>query len=178
MTILRCSAQLLRRISPATLDATSSESPSGRLGDWYARIVNARPRHLVLCTSERTLLSVVVPVAPQDRLLDRFIAAAQRRIDQIDAPAVARMRERAALADVWIGRSTNRAVIGTMNQFAYAVDAWLDDHSSEDLEGLGQWLCDTPCSALRTDWPWLEAQVLLTESERLDGRGAGGPWYM
>lgn len=165
MTHLRCSAQLLRRIGPVTTEQMHADSPPGRLGDWYARIVATRPRHLVLCTNERTLLSVVVPLVPRDGLVDRFVAAAQHRIGQIDAPAAARMQERAALADVQIGRCTNRSVIGTMNQFAFAVELWLDDHSSQDLEGLGEWLCDTPCSALRTDWPWMEAQLLLRERD-------------
>lgn len=137
-----------------------------------------RPRHLVLCTNERTLLSVVVPLVPRDGLVERFVAAAQRRIDQIDAPAVVRMRERAALADLRIGRCTNRSVIGTMNQFAHVVEDWLYDHSSPDLEGLGQWLCDMPCSALRTHWPWLEAQLLLAECDRPGAHGADAMWYM
>lgn len=156
----------------------SPDSTPGRLGDWYARIVATRPRHLVLCTNEHTLLSVVVPLVPRDRLLDRFVAAAQHRIDQIDAPASIRMRERSALVGVRVGRCTNRSVIGTMNQFAYAVEAWLYDHSSQDLETLGLWLCDTPCSALRTDWPWLEAQVLLAENEHRGAPGTKASWYM
>lgn len=178
MTLLRCSAQLLRRFAPVVPTGESPDSAPGRLGDWYARIVATRPRHLVLCTNEHTLLSVVVPLVPRDRLLDRFVAAAQHRIDQIDAPASIRMRERSALVGVRVGRCTNRSVIGTMNQFAYAVEAWLYDHSSQDLETLGLWLCDTPCSALRTDWPWLEAQVLLAENEHRGAPGTKASWYM
>ena len=112
MTTLRCSAQLLRRLAPVATEV----SPSGQLGDWYARIVATRPRHLVLCTNERSLLCVVVPLAPQHTLLDRFVEAAQHRINQIAAPAHARMKERAALADVRLGRATNRSVIGSNSE--------------------------------------------------------------
>jgi len=157
MTTLRCSAQLLRRMGPVATEV----SPSGQLGDWYARIVATRPRHLVLCTNERSLLCVVVPLAPQHTLLDRFVEAAQHRINQIAAPAHARMKERAALADVRLGRATNRSVIGSMNEFTYAIDAWFEDRSGDDLEALGLWLCDTPCSPLSTAWPWREAELLL-----------------
>src|SRR5665213_3848305 len=115
MTTLRCSAQLLRRFGPVAADV----SASGQLGDWYARIVATRPRHLVLCTNERSLLCVVIPLAPQHQLLDRFVAAAQNRISQIPASASALMKERTALADVRIGRATSRSVIGSMTQFAY-----------------------------------------------------------
>jgi hypothetical protein len=159
MTTLRCSAQLLRRLGPLR----GAEVPaSGQLGDWYARIVATRPRHLVLCTNECSLLCVVIPLAPQHQLLDRFVEAAQHRINQIAAPADARMKERAALADVHLGRATNRSVIGSMNEFTYAIDAWFAHRAGDDLEALGLWLCDTPCSPLPTTWPWREAELLLT----------------
>ena len=164
MTTLRCSAQLLRRLGAVPSDA----APSGQLGDWYARIVRTRPRHLALCTNERTLLCVVIPLAPQNQLLERFVAAAQNRISQISAPATARMNECTALADVCIGRATNRSVIGSMNEFAYAIDAWFEHGSDYDLEALGLWLCDTPCFPLRTTWPWREAEQLLTETVSTD----------
>ena len=129
MTTLRCSAQLLRRLGPLR----GAEVPaSGQLGDWYARIVATRPRHLVLCTNECSLLCVVIPLAPQRQLLDRFVEAAQHRINQIPAPADARMKERAALADVQVGRATNRSVIGGMNEFTYAIDAWFAHRSGDD----------------------------------------------
>lgn len=177
MTLLRCSAQLLRYIAPA-VGPEPSGPPPGRLGDWYARIVATRRQKLVLCTNERSFLSVVVPLTPQERLLDRFVMAARHRIDQIDAPVAVRTRERDALADIHIGRCTNRSVIGTMNQFGYAIGDWRDDHASPDLEALGQWLCDTPCSALRTAWPWLEAQILLTDRSGTSGvKGTRGRGY-
>ena len=132
------------------------------LGDWYAKIVATRPKHLVLCTNERTLLCVVVALAPQDGLLDRFAAAAQHRINQIPAPGAVRLTERGAAAEVRVGRATSRSVLSSMNQFGYAVDAWLENRPADDLEALGLWLCDTPCSPLKTHWPWLEAELLLT----------------
>lgn len=68
----------------------------------------------------------------------------------------------AAFSEVRVGRATNRSVIGSMTQFAYAVDAWMQGKDPADLDALGWWLCDTPCSPLKTHWPWLEAELLLT----------------
>lgn len=168
MTTLRCSAQLLRRLGTPASDAL----PSGRLGDWYAKIVATRPRHLVLCTNERSLLCVVVPLAPQATLLSRFSAAAQARISQLPVAAKLRLAEISALAQPRLGRATNRSVIGSMIQFGYAVESWLERPLTDrvdDLDALGLWLCDTPCSPLKCVWPWLEAEYLLTgvvEQER------------
>jgi hypothetical protein len=116
----------------------------------------------VLCTNERSLLCIVVPLAPRNRLQERFAAAARHRIGQIPAPRALVQAEAAALDDVRVGRATSRSVLATMNQFGYSVEAWLETRPPEDLEALGLWLCDTPCSALTTYWPWLEAELLLT----------------
>jgi hypothetical protein len=156
---LRCTTQLRRRLGVVEQDDVT---PSGVLGDWYAKIVTTRPRHLVLCTNERTLLCVVTPLAPQSDLSARFAAAAQHRINQVPAPAALRLTEVGALAAVRVGRATSRSVLSSMNQFGYAIEAWLERRPAEDLEALGLWLCDTPCSPLRTHWPWLEAELLLT----------------
>lgn len=155
---LRCVSSLLRRLGSSDPDAP----PSGRLGDWYAKVVATRPRRLVLCTNERTLLCVVIPQAPQDRLRERFAAAVRTRLDQIPAPPAARLAEIGALTEVRLGRATNRSVLSSMTQFAFAVAAWLEERPADDLESLGLWLCDTPCSPLETHWPWLEAELLLT----------------
>lgn len=159
MITLRCTTQLRQRLGAAETD---DAAPSGVLGDWYAKIVATRPRHLVLCTNERTLLCVVVPLAPQNELRERFAVAAQHRINQIPVPAAVRLAELGAVAAVRVGRATSRSVLSSMNQFSYAVEAWLENRPTDDLEALGLWLCDTPCSPLKTHWPWLEAELLLT----------------
>ena len=69
-----------------------------------------------------------------------------------------------ALTNVHLGRATNRSVLGSMREFGYAVQSWLETRSADDLDALGLWLCDTPCSPLQTHWPWLEAELLLAGS--------------
>jgi hypothetical protein len=49
-----------------------------------------------------------------------------------------------------------------MTHLGFAVEAWLEAGRPLDLEALGLWLSDTPCSPLTTHWPWLEAELLLT----------------
>lgn len=135
---------------------------TGKLGDWYARPMFGKPRHLVLCTNERSLLCVVVPLAPSAGLGRRFSEAAMERIKQIPAPLEALGLEFDALNAVQYGRSVSRSVISTMNQFMYSAEAWLDSRPDGDLNELGLWLCDTPCTAIATTWPWLQAELLLT----------------
>jgi hypothetical protein len=163
---LRCVSSLLRRFGPPDPEAP----PTGRLGDWYAKPVAARPRHLVLCTNERTLLSVVIPRAPERHLRERFALAAEARLRQIPAPADVLRTEVGALTEVRLGRATSRSVLSSMTHFGHAVGAWLAERGADDLEALGLWLCDTPCFPLATHWPWLEAELLLTGGVAPDRR--------
>ncbi len=158
MVTLRCTATLLKRLGAPLPDAPTT----GRLGDWYARPIFAKARHVVLCTNERSLLCVVVPLAPSTDLLPRFREAAMNRVKQIAAPLDVLGMEFEALHTVQSGRSISRSVISTMNQFTYSAESWLNDTPLGDLEELGLWLCDTPCTAIPTTWPWLQAELLLT----------------
>jgi hypothetical protein len=105
-----------------------------------------------------------VPLAPHSQLVDRFVTAARARLNQIPVAPALLLAEVESLTDVHLGRATSRSVLGSMRQFGYAVDAWLETRSADDLEAMGLWLCDTPCSPLQTHWPWLEAELLLAGS--------------
>ena len=161
MITLRCTASLLKQLGGET---TPGVTPSARLGDWDARLVATRPKHLVLCTNERTLLSVVVPFAPATTLRSRFAAAAARLIRLIPASSDIVTEEIVALADIQLGRAHDRSVRSSMTHFGYAVATWLANERPLDLDELSLWLCDTPCFPLQTKWPWLEAELVLTGS--------------
>ena len=157
MVTLRGTAGLLSRLH----QPLAEDSPTGVLGDWYAKVIVVRPRVLVLCVNERSLLSVVVPLAPASGLLDRFVAAASQRIDQVEVDPSKRRAEIEALIPSRVGRTKRRSVLSSLNHFAFAAQDWLAEDPNGDLEALGRWLCDTPCFPLRTTWPWTEAQMLL-----------------
>ena len=167
MVMLRCSQSLLKRLRRPIEDKPATSC----LGDWYARPIFAKPRHVVLCTNERSLLCFVIPLAPIVDFIDRFRTAATHRIRQIPAPPELLDGEQAMLAEVSPGRARSRSVISTMNHFTYGAKFWLDERPDGDLEELGLWLCDTPCSAISTDWPWLEAELALTGSIAPGRRG-------
>lgn len=78
-----------------TPPAAAPAEPSTRLGDWYANRLFTRPAHLVLC--ERTLLPVLV---------------------------AARELEERAMADMAVGRTSSKRVLGSMNDFAWLVDGY------------------------------------------------------
>ena len=161
MITLRCTASLLTQLGGGTAPAAP---PSARLGDWDAKLVATRPQHLILCTNERTLLCVVIPFAPAKDVRTSFAVAAERLIRRIPAPREIVAEEIAALDNIQLGRAVDRSVRSSMTHFGYAVEAWLAHARPLDLEDMSLWLCDTPCFPLKTDWPWLEAELVLTGS--------------
>jgi hypothetical protein len=172
MVALRCTTALLKRLRVTALD---SGPATGILGDWCAKPIRFRGPPLVLCTNERSLLSVVIRLAPAATIGDRFAAAAQHRINQIPVAARIRFAEIASLHPTLVAKAANRSVLATMTQLAFDAEAWLSDQpgqaDSVDLEALGESLCDTPCSTLSTHWPWLEAELLLTGAVSPNSRG-------
>src|SRR5437764_7588177 len=78
MMTLRCTRNLLSRLG--VILAPPETLPTTALGDWYAELLVARPNWLVLCISEKTLLSVVVAARPLATLVARFQAAVDARL--------------------------------------------------------------------------------------------------
>ena len=158
--VLRCTRRLLAHLPKA--ERVNGAESTAKLGDWYANLIRFRERRLALCTNERTLLSVVVPVAPSRAFLERFRAAALHRLRQLPVPASLRLAESAPFAELTVAPTRSRSVLASMNQLGWGAEVWLRERPDGDLEELGLWLCDTPMSALQTYWPWKEAVFLLT----------------
>lgn len=113
-------------------------------------------------------------MAPKASFLERFGAAAQNRINQLPIPASIRLDEISALRELRLGRATNRSVLATMTQLGLDAEAWLFSQPPGeplDLDALGLRLCETPCTAISTHWPWLEAELILTGSVAPGRRG-------
>jgi hypothetical protein len=111
-------------------------------------------------------------------LLDRFVAAAAHRIQQLPADAALIRAEVLALEPPRLGRCVNRSVIATMHQFMYSAEAWLAERRDGDLDELGVWLCDTPCTAISTHWPWLQAELLVTDTVPAGRRPLKSPMHV
>ena len=67
---LRCTRRLLKKLKVTPREVLPE--PTNRLGDWYANVLNIERHRLVLATSERCLLSVVVPIKDGPKLRERI----------------------------------------------------------------------------------------------------------
>ncbi len=160
---LRCTVRLLTRLKVPS--AAAPTAPSTRLGDWYANLLFTRPAQLVLCVSERTLLPVLVPARELDTLLPRFGRAVCDVLHAIGVPEQAVRDEERLMADVAIGKTTSRRVLGSMNDFARIVDVFLEGSTS--LLDISLRLAETPCSPLEMDSPRRRTVALFSARPHL-----------
>jgi hypothetical protein len=101
----------------------------------------------VLATSERSLLTVILPAARLRETIEQELqAAVGRLLWALGIPAGAVNRELAAMRPAMFAAAANRRVIGSMNEFAFLLGVELNE--IRDPLALSLRLSDTPMSAV------------------------------
>lgn len=148
MIALRCTRKLAARLKlPAYLPEPLP--PTTLLGDWYGNLVYAGRQPVVMLTSERSLLTVLLPARDLDRLPRDFLGAARDLLQGIGATPDQIDAELLQMADITFGHTTNRSVLGSMNELALLGKAWWDD-GRMTLPELALRLARVPMSAIGT----------------------------
>jgi len=151
MVTLRCTQKLLRRV-PDPLSDTPAR-PTTLLGDWYANLLFRKPQQLVLCVSERTLLPVVVPAKDIHTLSARLTVTVREVLVTLGvAPSLAD-RECVEMQDFHFGRTANKRVLGSLNDFMFNLSYTLDMHLNESLLQRSLFLAETPCKPIGYNSP-------------------------
>ena len=112
MMTLRCTRKLTRRLT-LTPGADSLDA-NNRLGDWYANALNIGHTRLVLCVSEKSLLSVVLPARDLRRLPSRLPEAVRSLLARLGVPVAIADAEVASMLPISVGLTRNRSVVGSM----------------------------------------------------------------
>ena len=133
MVVLRCTQKLLVRLKQVG-DLPPVESTT-RLGDWYGNILRLGRRQHLLFISERSRLPVVLPIRELQRLATVFPDAVCERLAIVGVTAEDIADERARMSEIVFGRTRNRSLLGTLNDFAFmvqSVDARRTEPASPD----------------------------------------------
>jgi hypothetical protein len=124
MMTLRCTRKLLEALrAPAAAEAAPTSTV---LGDWYANLYEARPDRVVLCLNERSLLAVLVEFGDEPFLVRAIGRSVADLLDRIGVPEDSIRLERAAIANVQLGPTANRRVLGCLNEAAFALSHEFD----------------------------------------------------
>jgi hypothetical protein len=143
MVVLRCTQKLLVRLKQAR-DLPPVESTT-RLGDWYGNILRIGRRQHLLFISERSRLPVVLPITESKRLGTVFPDAVCERLAIVGVTAENIADERARMSEIAFGRTRNRSLLGTLNDFAFMAQS-VDARRTEPVspEELMRFLARTP----------------------------------
>jgi hypothetical protein len=157
---LRCTGKLLKRLGPVT--EAAREPPTTVLGDWYATLIYAPGMQLVLLTSERALLPMVVQAREARTLAERIPLALDRVLAALQVPPAAIEREVAAMAAPRIGKTASRQVLGTMNDFQRMMPyhAW----PPASLTAVALELAEAPCGPIAMRSPDDQTRELFAQA--------------
>ena len=150
MYSLHCTKKLLDRIKPSI--AVSLPPPTTALGNWYATALFWKPQ-LALLVNERTLLPVLMPLAPASTLATRFPDELAAILSRHGASRAFIEREVAQMSDVALAKTANRRIVGTMNEFSFLAEGYREYLETSDLITLSMRLADTPCSPINHNSP-------------------------
>jgi hypothetical protein len=143
---LRCTQRVRKRLR---LPEQLPEAPasSGALGDWYVHLVRFGRSEFALATSERCLLTMLLPARElRTSLVPNLRTSLRSLLERLDVPEEWIGRELAAMQPVSFARATNRRVLGSMNDFAFQAGHYLTH--GDDLATIAEGLAHTPMSAI------------------------------
>jgi uncharacterized protein DUF6933 len=143
MVVLRCTRKVLVRLKrtevPAALPSTT------RLGDWYGNILRIGRRQHLLFISEHSRLPVVIPIREAKRLEAVFSSAVCDVLAAVGIGAKDIADERSRMSETSFGRTHNRSLLGTLNDFAFMAQQGNANRAEpESPEQLMRFLARTP----------------------------------
>ena len=143
MLVLRCTQKLLVRLKQ--VGALPAVESTTRLGDWYGNILRIGRRQHLLFISERSRLPVVLPIGDLKRLGAVFPDAVCERLAIVGVAAADIADERTRMSEIPFGRTRNRSLLGTLNDFAFmAQQGNVNRFEPESAEELMRFLAQTP----------------------------------
>lgn len=121
--------------------------PTTALGNWYATAVFWKAQ-AALFVNERTLMPIVVPLAPASSVTGRFPDHASAVFAALGLDRSFIESEIAEMSDCRLAKTESRSLLGSMNEFVHLGKAFSDDGHSYDSVDLSLELAKVPCGPL------------------------------
>jgi hypothetical protein len=133
MYTIRLTRPLLAQFAADDDEPASDVEPTTRLGDWYVMPKDIGHRSLLLCTSEKSLLSIVLPADRLADLPEQLVTALVGVLHRLGVPKQAIVDEVDAMTSGGVGPAVNRSTLGAMRGLAARAEAFLE-RSGDDLD--------------------------------------------
>jgi len=142
--IVHGTKKFLDRVSAQGVGA---DQPTTALGNWYATVVFWRPQAALL-VNERTLMPVIVPLAPVATVMQRFPAHAAAVFEALGLPDSFINSEIAEMSEYRLTKTQSRSVLGSLNEFVYLGKVFEGSNDAYDPLALSLRLANVPCGPL------------------------------
>jgi hypothetical protein len=143
--VIHCTKKLLDRIKPSSIAVGGTSGTL--LGNWYATALFWKPQ-VALLVNEKTLLPVLMPLAPASDLAMRFPGQLANVLAAHGVPQSFIVHDLTQMNEVQYAKTSHRSVVGMMNQFSYLAEGYREYIETNDLLALSMRLSETPCSPL------------------------------
>ncbi len=172
MYTARCTRKVLQALhQPA---AGQDRPPSTALGDWYVNFIHTRNHRLVHFVSDRSLLSVVVPVKTLKTALDRHIGSLHELLDDLGVNAAVIQAEMAEMGERAVATTRSRSVLASMRDLALNARWILEQTPRIGCLELSRDLSQVPCGPLAMALPAEAAIGLLLKRHSSPAEGVRG----
>ena len=129
MAYLRCTKKLLKQIGLDAAVRAREDTSIETDDDWYAYLKWLDGRKCVLFTNVGTLFPLIVLDARKAQLRELpalFLAEYERNLVNLGATRRQIDRELSVTRDLKIGKSRNQSILGSMNDYAFQADVYVD----------------------------------------------------
>lgn len=121
--------------------------PTTALGNWYATAVFWKPQ-AALFVNERTLMPIIVPLAPATSVTNRLPGHASAVFAALSLDRSFIESEIAEMSDCRLAKTESQSLLGSMNEFVSLGKAFSDDGHPYDPVELSLELAKVPCGPL------------------------------
>ena len=158
MATFRCTAKLLKRLK---IDKPGEPpAPQNALGDWYGNILFTKAGHYLLLLSDRSRLPVLLSARELHSFPSRFLQTLADVLEGIGVPSHQIDRELKVMQPLYFGKTADRSVLGTLNDFGFLAKYWLSP-GDLSLYEVNLRLARAPCQPLQSKFPDKETRSLL-----------------
>ena len=141
MVIIRPTGDLAKRMKVKLI--AREEQSSTLLGDWCGLDLVLDRQQYILCVSEKGRLPVILNAAPYAGLPERLPKALADVLLGLGIPQDKVSAEVSRMADAVLAKTINRSVLGSMNEFRFALQARSQDRRfNQDPLLLSLWLAE------------------------------------
>jgi len=128
MKIIHCTRKLLKELDVPLVETDMIPQPTEGLGNWYANLLRINRRKCLLFTNEKTLYTFLIPKVLKANLKsikDEFIIHLNYNLQYEGFGLEMINRVMLEYQEIGFAKSSNRQVLGSMNEFAFEYDYFI-----------------------------------------------------